>query len=141
MSDNKKNISVCFAKYEPYEHIPDICHVLGKISDDDLKKIMDTFSDKNAQPHSCILHMSLDFHDQAVFGHPPWDHKRHRVLELSNMFHYNTKCNKHGPELDETAKIKRCARNLQNGKCVDEFIRNTLGAILYPQHYAMEKQK
>jgi hypothetical protein len=43
--------------------------------------------------------------------------------------------------LDETGKIKRCARNLKNGKCLDEFIRNTLGVALFPEHYAKDKQK
>ena len=38
-------------------------------------------------------------------------------------------------------KMNICERNLRNGKCCDPLIRRTLGAVLYPQFYANEKQK
>lgn len=143
MPDSKKNISVRFVKYEPYETLPDIAALLGKISDDERKKIMDAFSTHTSTATACIPHMTLDFQDKTHYGPPLWHHDRYRTLELSNMFYHNQmpKCGKQDCELDEEAKIKRCARNLKNGKCQDEFIRNTLGAILYPQHYATDKQK
>ena len=34
---------------------------------------------------------------------------------------------------------KECAKSLASGKCVDEFMRETVGAVLYPQFYAKEK--
>ena len=38
-------------------------------------------------------------------------------------------------------KSKRCFYNLQCGKCQDEYVRRTVGAVLFPQIYANEKQK
>lgn len=40
-----------------------------------------------------------------------------------------------------SSKVHACAHNLSTGKCRDEFIRNTVGAILFPQFYANTKQK
>ena len=34
---------------------------------------------------------------------------------------------------------KICPKNLMAGKCVDEYMRNTVGKILYPQFYAKVK--
>lgn len=34
---------------------------------------------------------------------------------------------------------KTCAHNLVAGKCVDEYMRNTVGAVLFPQFYGKEK--
>ena len=41
--------------------------------------------------------------------------------------------------VDDLAKAKCCARNLRAGKCQDPFIKETLGAILFPQHYGKRK--
>jgi hypothetical protein len=38
-------------------------------------------------------------------------------------------------------KSNRCFYNLQCGKCQDEYVRRTVGTVLFPQHYANEKQK
>ena len=36
-------------------------------------------------------------------------------------------------------KCTSCFESLSHGRCNDKFVRNTLGTVLYPQHY--EKQK
>lgn len=33
----------------------------------------------------------------------------------------------------------RCAHALENGKCVDKYMRATVGRVLYPHHYGKEK--
>lgn len=39
------------------------------------------------------------------------------------------------------SKLAMCAKNLSMGKCQDEFMRQTIGAVLFPQFYANNKQK
>lgn len=137
----EKNINVNFVKYEPYEHFPDIVAHLGRISDDELNEIMTTFSTHNIAPNACIQTLCLDFCDHTNFGRTIGCNNRYRTLDLGNMFYFDAmpQCGKQNCTLDETAKINRCARNLKNGKCRDEFIKNTLGAILYPQHYGKQR--
>ena len=143
MPDTEKNIPVFYARYEPYEHFPDILETLGCISESELEHIMSAFNTKEYSPDACIRSLSLEYSDHTNFGRTMGAPNRHRSLELSGMFYFDqaTKCGKCSSRTSETTKIKRCARNLKNGKCQDEFIRNTLGAILYPQHYATDKQK
>ena len=43
--------------------------------------------------------------------------------------------------VSQLGKSYLCAQNIKTGKCRDEYIRKTLGAILFPQHYATDKQK
>ena len=143
MSNSEKNIPVHFVSYEPYEHFPDIVATLGHISEAERQSLMSAFNTKTPAPNACIRSMTLEYSDHTFFGRVPGNCDRYRSLELSNMFYFDKmpQCQKCSKNIKETTKIKRCARNLKDGKCVDEFIRNTLGAILYPQHYAMEKQK
>lgn len=135
-----KNIFVHFVHYEPYEPYPDIIAHLGEISDSERTQLMDAFSQHTPALDACVRQMSLEFIDKTYFGRTPWAQERYRTLNLSSMF-YNQmpKCGQQNCKLDDSAKIKRCARNLKNGKCQDEFIKNTLGAILFPQHYGKQK--
>ncbi len=138
MSD--KNIFVNFVHYEPYEPYPDTIAYLGDITNSECMQLMDTFTTQSVLPNACIRHMSLEFIDKTYFGRAPWHQDRRRTLNLSSMFYNNMpKCGQQNCELDDTAKIKRCIRNLRAGKCQDEFIRNTLGAILFPYYYGKQK--
>lgn len=143
MPDTEKNTPVHFVMYEPYETFPNIIETLGVISDAEVKNIMSAFNTKTYAPTACIRSMSLEHSDHANFGRIPGGSGRHRSLELSGMFFFDQKplCIKCSKKMNEASKIKCCARNLRNGKCHDEFICHTLGAILFPQHYAQDKQK
>lgn len=35
----------------------------------------------------------------------------------------------------------KCTENIATGKCRDEYVQKNLGATLFPQHYAKDKQK
>ncbi|MFQ6702588.1 MAG: hypothetical protein ACLRFO_00085 [Alphaproteobacteria bacterium] len=143
MSNSEKNIPVHFVSYEPHEHFPDIIATLGHISEAERQSLMSAFNTKTSAPNACIKTLCLEYSDKARFGNVPSFGPRYSSLNLDGLFYYDTKpqCAKTNRKMDNTSKLKYCARNLKDGKCVDEFIRNTLGAILYPQHYAMEKQK
>lgn len=141
MSTTEKNIPVHFVMYIPYEHFPDVIETLGYISGPEQQYLMSAFDTKTYAPDACIRTLSLDYSDHTHFGRALGGIGHHRSLELGNMFYFDQKpkCSKQNCKLDEAAKIKHCARNLKNGKCCDEFIRNTLGAILFPQHYGKQK--
>ena len=143
MTNNKKDIPVNFVAYEPYSEQPDVIANLGYISFTELKKIMNAFSTEKAKLNACIYCLSAEYNDTVRFGRTAWHQRRYNSLDLSQMFWLdnNPQCGNITRQLNEIAKIKHCARNLKNGKCCDEFIRNTLGTILFPQHYAKEKQK
>lgn len=138
MANSEKDISVNFVSYEPYEHFPKTIEQVGCITESELKFLMSAFDTKSA-PNACISSMNLEFSEETLFG--SHSHCRYRSLALSEMFSRHTKplCCKCSDKIKETTKIKRCLNNLKNGKCCDEFIRNTLGAILYPQHYGKQK--
>ncbi len=38
-------------------------------------------------------------------------------------------------------RLRTCAKQLRDGKCVNRFIRNTVGQMLFPQHYGKQKTK
>ena len=68
----------------------------------------------------------------------------HSELTLSGLAHIDkTKCEPSINAFNKSRyeKAQTCFNNLKNGKCKDEFVRRTVGTVLFPQHYANEKQK
>lgn len=143
MPDPEKNIPVNFVQYEPYEHFPNHIASLGCLTRCELDTLMEKLSTSNVAVNACIKNLNLEYTESTGFGRAIGGNKRRRSLSIDGMFYFDQypQCGKQNCNLDEEAKIKRCARNLKNGKCQDEFVRNTLGAILYPHHYAKDKQK
>ena len=163
----KKPIAVNFVDYMPYEEIPNHVITLGMISTDDAIKLMDIFANPrqsaflgtiqnspklqellksgNVAPNACIKTLCLRHQDQINFGHMPAGEYRYRSLDIDGPFYLDTnpQCVKdtNNRKWNDTAKLKCCARNLRDGKCTDEFIRNTLGVILFPKHYAKQNGK
>ena len=59
-----------------------------------------------------------------------------------------TYCNETYRSIDHRAKCgcgthsaEDCFKSLASGKCVDEFMRNTVGSVLWPEFYQDSKQK
>lgn len=138
-----KNIPVNFVQYEPYEHYPNHVAHLGHIGSDELNELMSVFNTNKIAQNACICSLNLSYLEQTRFGRIPGGNKHYCVLDIDGMFYFDQypQCGKPNCQLDETGKIKRCARNLKNGKCRDEFIRKTLGVALFPEHYKKDKQK
>ena len=143
MSQSEKNIPVTFVAYEPYESFAAPVALLGDISIDQAKQLLDTFDNATPGPDACICSMTLQFTDRTRFGHKPNKGLRYQALELDGMFYpdRNPHCGKPNKRMTEAQKIKRCANNLRSGKCQDDFIRQTIGALLFPQYYGNTKQK
>lgn len=143
MSNTDKSIPVHFVQYEPYEHFPTHIASLGCITRNELDILMEKLSTSDIAPNTCIKMLNLEYNEHTRFGHAIGGHELRRSLSIDGMFYFDQypQCGKPNCNLSEADKIKRCARNLKNGQCRDEFIRNTLGAILFPQHYAKDKQR
>jgi len=150
MSKKQPDISVNFCNYLPYDNIPYTCIQLGKITTAQLQTILDAFEKNTSRPHTCIQTMSVEFHDTMSFGRMPGHGTRYRALDLSNQFYFYDVSDNKTPApciasgktpQTEDAMLRTCAHNLRCGKCHDEFIRKTLGVVLFPKLYATEKQK
>lgn len=143
MSKTKPLIAVNFVEYIPYESIPNHIKTLGYISDADAQKLMDTFNTSDVAPDACIKTLSMELNDKVSYGKIPGFGVRYRSLDIDGLFYYDTtpQCadSARKQEWNDAKKLKCCARNLRTGKCRDEFIKNTLGAILFPQHYGKQK--
>ena len=149
MSKEQK-INVNFNNYLPYDSIPYTCINLGQVTSAQLNAILTEFAKNTSRPHTCIQTMNIEFSDSVSFGRIPGSGKRHRNLELSNMFYFydvndaktHAPCmaGRKQPQTEDTM-VKACANNLRCGKCRDEFIRRTLGIALFPQKYSNENQK
>ena len=167
MPEPMQTIAVNFVEYMPYEEIPNHVITLGMISTGDAIKLMDIFANPrqsaflgtiqnspklqellksgNVAPNACIKTLSMQFTDHVHFGNIPGTGQRYRSLDIDGLFYLDTnpQCvkNANTRKWNETKKLKWCANNLCTGKCTDEFIKNTLGAILYPEHYDTQKKR
>ena len=101
------------------------------------QKCADEFKTHKPTKNACIKDLSITLKEYVHFCRHGNEH--HSSLDLSGMFYPDDKpiCAKCIP-LD-IAKAKCCARNLRTGMCQDNFIKQTLGTILFPQHYGMQK--
>ncbi len=153
MSKTQPQISVNFCTYRPYDIIPDKVINLGEINTAQLNDLLDALKTEYNQKHDCITSMNVRFSDNMSFDALGMG-LRSRNLNLSGMFDsqyagrmrpstFRAPCLADATPLPKTAEemTRTCANNLQCGKCRDEYMRKTLGATLFPQYYANEKQK
>lgn len=85
----------------------------------------------NADMQTCILNVPKK---PSINSH----------LTLNGLAHIDkVKCNPNFNTFNKSSyeKAQACFNNLKSGKCKDEFVRQTVGTVLFPQHYANEKQK
>lgn len=131
--------------------LPDYCNdfspyigELGNVTPAQAQQIVDAFSKASIDENSCIQTMSLEHKTTVQFGRTPFQNNIHGSIEMENLFYFDnmpkcTACN--NKVMTEEEKYKTCHRNFRNGRCVDKNMREILGKILYPQHYAKDKQK
>ena len=143
----EKNIPVKFIVTDAYDpEFASFEQEIGKISRNDLEWLMSEFSNEynTVNPNSCVRTMSIQHLDTANFGMNPFHNKRNQSVEISNIFYFTDakpKCTNVPCGADEDMKMNICCKNLTAGKCCDKFMRCTLGATLFPQHYAKDKQR
>ena len=96
----------------------------------------------------CINSFMMTHEHTMSFMQPGGYTKKHmtytsQMLYIKELFEPDctTPCKCDNKCNDEFGRLNTCARNLRAGKCRDEFMRVTLGAILFPKLYGKDKQK
>lgn len=133
-----KKTPVQFVVFEPYGEIPETIK-LGNITQIQAIDLINILKKSSPAKTACIKSLNAKYTYAADFDSFKKDLKNHGTLEISGMFYPDNipqcaKC-----KIDDLAKAKCCARNLRAGKCQDSFIKKTLGAVLFPQHYGKRK--
>lgn len=147
MTDSKKNIHVNFVAYEPYEPIPTFTTTIGMATPAQAQQIMDALvANHDTAGACCIRQISAEYKNYVSLKRPVLPDvnpslNQNVSLDLTPIFYYSTKqlCYSSNHFFSDEKRMQRCARRLCDGKCTDEFIKNTLGVILFPQHYGKQK--
>ena len=137
MSKRQSKIPVKFIIPDQYDDFMSTYVNLGYVSPEQAQEIINQFKTHKPAKNACLTDLNITLEEWVYFGRPNGEHTH--SLEISGMFYPNKmpQCAKCIPS--DIAKIKCCASNLQTGKCKDKFIKQTLGAILFPQHYGKKK--
>lgn len=112
-----------------------------------LKQLQKNIANATLPSDTCINSLSIKYQAEMSFldGGARRDHitgQRH-TLEISDLFYLK----KNAPAcctdsfITDSGFMHNCARNLRAGKCRDEFMCKTIGAVLFPKFYATQKQK
>lgn len=144
-----QTIGVYFCTYMPYDNWPMHQAHLGDITHEQATELINALT--KSQPlenfeNVCIKTIRAEYSDNATIDRRSGCRDRYSTLELSNMFYLerfpcHALCAPLGNKSrTEVTMMRKCAANLRAGLCRDEFIRRTLGATLFPQHYASKKQ-
>ena len=137
MQKKPKKVPVKFTVPDQYDSFMSHTYQLGFVSPEQAHQIIDEFKTHKPAKNACIKSASIAFEEWTHFG--PYNNEHFSWLNISGMFFPDDKpiCAKCIPS--DIAKVNCCARNLRAGKCQDNFIKQTLGAILFPQHYGKQK--
>lgn len=125
--------------------IPYLTDLNISISNDDAIRLLGLIKNTDMKLSTCIKsyfnsELTIGAHNSASVASI---HSELKLLGMANM--EKTICQpakgKQVYTQSRLDKSKRCFYNLQCGKCQDEYVRRTVGAVLFPQIYANEKQK
>ncbi|MDW2995246.1 MAG: hypothetical protein R8N24_04480 [Alphaproteobacteria bacterium] len=137
MPKKQRRIPVRFVIPDQYDNFMSMNIHLGFVSPEQVHQIIDNFKTHKPAKNACIKDLSIKLEEHVHFGR--YNNGYYSSLDLSGMFYPDDKpiCAKCIPS--DIAKAKCCARNLRTGMCQDNFIKQTLGTILFPQHYGNQK--
>lgn len=119
---------------------------LGTITLDQLTDLRKAMQQQNPDTLKCIKTLQTSYCEKFTVA-PEWKQDKeitYHNYTLSPHFArlpYLAPCYKIKHAQNEIEMARMCARSLCRGKCRDEFMRRTLGAVLFPQFYAKDKQK
>lgn len=125
--------------------VPYLTNLNLEISTNDAIRLLDLIKNTDIKLSTCIVSffnskLTIDAHNFANIAET---HSELRLLGLANI--KKTICQPAQGKLIYTQSkhdmLKRCFYNLQCGKCQDEYVRKTVGVVLFPQIYANEKQQ
>ena len=139
MPKQTTKIPVYFIAHEMYEEYPQNVFLMGKITREEAYNLMDSLSAHHPSKTACIQSANIHFSDWAQFGNKSEKNPRYTALNIDGMFYPDAMPQCEKCKDSDVTKVRCCARNLRKGKCQDKFIKNTLGALLYPKLYGKGK--
>ena len=119
--------------------IPYLTDLDIKISTDDAIRLLDLIENTDMKTSTCIVsyfnsELTINTHNSADIANT---HSELKLYGLANMA--RTICQPaKGKQVYTQSKLdksKRCFNNLRCGNCQDEFVRRTVGTVLFPHHY------
>ena len=125
--------------------IPYLTDLNIETSTDNAIRLLDLIKNTDIKNSTCIKsffnsELTINAHHSASSANI---HSNLKLFGLANM--QKTICQPAQGKLIYTQSkydmLRRCFNNLRCGDCQDEYVRKTIGAVLFPQHYAKEKQK
>ena len=123
--------------------IPYLTNLNFEVSANDTIKLLDLLKNTDIKLATCVA-QCFNVNMQTSILNIPRHTSVHSELTLNGMAHIDKlRCQPNLNVFNKSTyeKTQSCFNNLQCGKCKDEFVRRTVGAVLFPQHYANEKQK
>ncbi len=131
--------------YYDFAFDDEACIPLGAINWNDAFKILELVNAHTATDGECAYSMHATLKSSACFDRIPKKRNISSDLQISRTCFTGTRT----PCMSQNAKIpkthegldKMCAHNFRTGKCCDNFMRENIGAVLFPQFYATKKVK
>ena len=86
----------------------------------------------------CLDTNDCPFFAKMIYEYPaPFSDKAVAQLRLGTHFGYiSPSC-----DIRSNYPLDECINKIRLGECRDEFIRQTVGVTLFPEHYAKDKQR
>ena len=103
-------------------------------------KLIDVLAKTDVPESVCLVPMgTIGFKSEMRYSYYP-SHKC-KIMSMSLMADFERVCPGCVAGGRKSDALERCAYNLANGRCKDEYVRNTIGETLFPKLYANAKQK
>lgn len=114
-------------------------HDLGKpITMGQALKLMKRFHNISRPEKICLDTFDCRFFAEMIYAYPP-RFSDDAAAELRLVTHFGKICPK--CNINSDYKLHACVNKIMLGECCDEFIRKTVGKIVFPELYANKKQK
>lgn len=147
MPNTKKSIAVNFVGYEPYEPVPTFTTTIGMATQSQALQLIDALvANHDTAGACCIRQICAEYKNYVSLKRPVLPGvnpslNQNVSLDLTPIFYYSTKqlCYPSNHRFSDEKRMQRCAKHLRAGKCIDPFIRQSIGAILYPELYTKQK--
>ena len=102
-------------------------------------QVMDAIDTCDAPERSCLQRLSAIYNNKVRFS--PSGIKFNKSQLILDFDHYDRlPCFNESDKITQRGRTQKCTENIRSGKCTDKYVRDTIGAILFPQLYAKQTE-
>lgn len=128
-----------FVQVRLFEGTRKFGHDLGKpITMVQALKLMKRFHNISRPEKICLDTFDCHFFAEMIYAYPT-RFSDDAAAELRLVTHFGKICPK--CNINSDYKLHACVNKIRLGECCDEFIRKTVGEIVFPELYVNKKQK